>query len=162
MKKKVGLAIYTTHTDKDIHWGYHTLHIVRDLALQSCGVNKELCSIIRSCYSGKVDIVRFLMAYHPEIQITSNDFSGMQLAGYYYPNLLFHSDCEGDYTYRGRVMTGNYWHTGNVKQLKNELELLLKESKDIDNDSAKELTQELYDLVKAECDSSKYPRIYFC
>ena len=158
----MGLAIYTTHTDKDIHWGYHTLHIVRDLALQSCGVNKELCSIIRSCYSSKVDIVRFLMAYHPEIEIKSSDFAGMQLAGYYYPNLLFHSDCEGDYTYRGRVMTDKYWQRGNIKQLKNELENLLESSEDIDNNSAKQFTQEFYDLVKAECESSKYPRIYFC
>lgn len=158
----MGLAIYTTHTDKDIHWGYHTLHIIRDFALQSCGVNKELCSIIRSCYSGNVDIVRFLMAYHPEIEIKSSDFSGMQIAGFLYPNLLFHSDCEGDYTYRGRVMSGKYWHKGNIKQLKNELECLLENSEHIENDNGKKFTQELYDLVKAECDSSKYPRIYFC
>ena len=158
----MGLSIYTTHTDKYISWGYHTLHIVRDLALQSCGVNKELCSIIRSCYSGKVDIVRFLMAYHPEIEIKSGDFGGMQMAGFLYPNLLFHSDCEGDYTYRGRVMTDKYWQRGNIKQLKKELEDLLERSEDIDNNSAKQFTQELYDLVKAECESSKYPRIYFC
>ena len=156
----MGLTIYTKHTDKEIHWGYHTLHIVRDFALQSCGVNKELCRIIRSCNSGNVDIVRFLIAYHPDIQITSKDFGGMQMAGFLYPNLLFHSDCDGDYTYRGRVMSDDYWYKGNIKQLKNELENLLEWSENIENNNAKRFTKELYDLVKAECDSSKYPRIY--
>ena len=155
----MGLSIYTAHTDKSIHWGYHTLHIVRDLALQSCGVDKGLCTIIRSCCSGKVDIVRFLMAYHPEVEIKSSDFYGMQMAGFLYPNLLFHSDCEGDYTYRDKVMTNEHWTTGNIKQLKKELERLLGNMED---DGVKQIVGELYKLVKAECESSKYPRIYFC
>jgi hypothetical protein len=58
-------------------------------------------------------------------------------------------------------MSNKYWHKGNIKQLKNELESLLKNSEHIENDNGKKFTQELYDLVKAECDSSKYPRIYF-
>lgn len=157
----MGLSIRAGHTNKTIHWGYSALHIIRDLALQTCGVNPEIARMIRSCHIGKTDMVRFIMAFHPEVEIKSSDFGGMQLAGYFYPNLLFHSDCGGNYTCRGRVMSDCNWNKGNIKKLKDELEILLENAKDIDNDMAKNLTQDFYELVKEECECSKCPKIYF-
>jgi len=54
---------------------------------------------------------------------------GLQLSGHYYPNLMFHSDCEGAYTKTGKVLEpGKEWTTGNLHGLLSELKLLEKEA----------------------------------
>ena len=156
----MGLHISCKHSDKDISWNYHTLHMIRNLALQTCGVNKELLSIINSCSMGDVDIVRFILSFHPEITIKSEDFYGMQLAGMYYPNLLFHSDCDGDYTAKGKVLSDVHWQHGNLKQLKHELEILLHDAEKIDADFSKEYAKQFLELVTDEL-QYKCPKIYF-
>ena len=156
----MGLYIRCKHSEKDISWSYSTLHVIRDLALQTCGINKDVCSIIRSCSRSDVDIIRFILAYHPEVSLDASIFFGFQLAGYYYPNLLFHSDCEGTYTSKGRVMSDANWLHGNIKQLQKELELLLNNSNNINDDVAKSYAKQLLLLVSDEL-NYKQPEIIF-
>jgi hypothetical protein len=86
-------------------------------------------------------------------------------AGYYYPNVMLHSDCSGSYTSNSSPGLDGALETGDSTLLMEELENILscKEDKDDEDEflkSAFDLTQELYDLVRKEVEEGK-GTIYF-
>lgn len=111
--------------NKSYHGCYHGLHFIRWLALVTCGFPEKICG-------------RPSINYYPIVYIWTNDFPAPPPdefrkivhacchAGYVYPNLILHSDCDGKYTKNGKPATDENWSTGNSKRLLDELKILRK------------------------------------
>lgn len=160
----MGLYIYGKHTDKECHWGYSMLHLIRDVALMTCGVNKEFARATRAHWEKEgYTLEHYIKSYCPSFKIAPIDLYGLRLAGYYYPNLLFHSDCGGTYTKYGKVMQDAHLLTGSLKGLKEELELIkhdLEKDKYEISDCQENAINQLLELVTDEL-NFKRPIIYF-
>lgn len=123
----MGLDITGKKTDHHISWSYSALHHrVRYLALVLCGLPDKI---------GTDDIGNDLDAFlaymnfpdYRKIKMENMDefIAAIQMSGYYFPNLLMHSDCEGKYTKNGKQAPDTkHWQYGNSKKLLEELELI--------------------------------------
>ena len=160
----MGLYIYGKHSDKECHWGYAPLHWIRDLALMTCGVKKEFSQALRSVnFDKNFNAIDYLNKYYPALKISNTDLYGLRLAWYYYPNLLFHSDCDGTYTKYGKIMKDSHWLTGSLAELEMELNLLKNELKKSDieiSETEQKILNEFSELVTDEM-KYKRPVIYF-
>lgn len=145
----MGLDIYGEVSKKHYHASYSGLHMIRYMALISCGFPTRLgdesgMAVFPTCY---------VLPQGLKASDINEIISGVQGATFLYPNLMLHSDCEGTYTKNGKVdITGdNAWMTGNSIELLKELECLKESSED-----RFRTTQNwtyfimLYDLVKDE------------
>lgn len=160
----MGLYIYGKHTDKECHWGYGMLHIIRDIALMTCGVQEEFAKATRAYWDKEgYTLEHYIKSNCPSLKIAPSDLYGLRLAGYYYPNLLFHSDCDGTYTKNGKLMNDCHWLTGSLSGLQKELNLLKselqKENYEITEWQENAINQ-LFELVEDEL-KYKRPIIYF-
>jgi hypothetical protein len=147
----VGLDASGAVSEKSYHAGYGSLHLVRWLALVDCGFPETI---------GSRPSVRYYPGWYivPE-GLTAKDIQAMvessMLAGYWYKNLLLHSDCEGTYTKRGKVDTKSFL-TGNSVELLGELELLKKGTPDrLKTGRPWEVFTMLYEMVKDEVKNGK-------
>lgn len=153
----MGLTIYAKHTKKSISWNYGILHRIRKLALISCGISFDTINIFQT-FRDKVKVWEI----KEKANITCNDLYRLQLAGYYYPELLFHSDCSGYYSCKNKN-NDKFMYTGNIKKLYNELKMLKEHDFDTEecSEGMKQCLNDFYELVKEECESSKYAKIEF-
>jgi len=152
----MGLSIRGEGTGDYIGWNYSTLHLaVRQVALIECGMPLNLADEGKPVKNG----MGFYM--HPYIDIFSKEYlptekllafiSAVQLSGYHYPNIMFHSDCEGKYTLRGKIFNNN-WMSGNSKKLYKELKDLYdnKTYRKLQNERFEKRFCNFYELVKNE------------
>ena len=163
----MGLDIIGKKTENCISSGYSKLHHnARFLALFFCGmpltIGKE--------NDDRKDIDSFVFFMHPftgfngvkfEIKEMQKYNNALIFAGFYFPNLLMHSDCDGNYTKNGPTAIESYrLLKGNSIQLLKELNLLcndkyLKEMA-IENERIKcalDYTVSLRNLVKDEIEN---------
>lgn len=119
----MGLDISVKGLDypKGYHYGYGTLHLVRWLALIDCGLPENI--------AGKPSYCIWPAVYVLPDGFTAKDMQAtylpLQIAGHHYPNLMLHSDCDGEYTRRGKVETTTL-QSGNSVALLGELKQLAK------------------------------------
>ena len=129
----MGLDIEGSKTKKRYTWSYSALHRVRAMAYYVCG-----------CEDPEVTKLRF---FNKEPQ--AFEFS---VAGYTFPNLLLHSDCEGSYTAKGKVLKNKTLTTGNIYGLQKELNILRKKltNKEMQNIGGYQVFIDLKALVDDE------------
>lgn len=149
----MGLGIYGAVTKKQYHAGYSGLHLVRWLALLTCGFPEQI--------GGKPSYCAYPTIYVLPEGLTAKDAQNMmyanQMSSAIYPNLMLHSDCEGTYTRGGKVNPkADGWKTGNSVKFLEELETLGKELPDAHKTGRPwELYTDLYELVKDEVKNGK-------
>ena len=157
----MGLYIHGKTVNKD-DWtfSYSRLHYtVRYLALKYCGMPDN----IGAKYNGEEkDSMAFYMNYYIHNNDVIDDekmgqfIQAVQFSGKYFPNIMLHSDCEGNYTKNGKCDPINKgWRNGNSKQLLKELKILLededlKEMQDKHIINALKHVRIFYNIVKGE------------
>ena len=154
----MGLDICGKKTGHSLSAGYSTIHYnLRWLALRFCGMPVEIEKAGIESYSylyrdkQHIDPFMIFMTHNKGLRAL---FSAIERAGHIFPNIMMHSDCEGNYTKNGKVNPYTY-KTGNSKKLLKELETLLsdediKKWSDERTKRAIEYTKKLYHLVKDE------------
>lgn len=159
----MGLDIKGKKTGHYIRASYSRLHhTVRYLALRYCGMPEYLDNLnevsAMICYMYPDSIIRNANKINPEK--LNHFFYSVQLSGKYFPNILLHSDCEGNYTKRGKCDPFNEPQLlkGNSLQLLKELEVIvtdkdLLESKEESIINALPYTIKFYELVKDEIEN---------
>lgn len=140
------------------HWNgaYSTLHwSVRYLALKACG----LPDVVGVRNGEKITGMQYYMhpwSYGAELEVDRirEVLFACQVSGVRYPQVLLHSDCEGEYTKRGKIL-GDGLLTGNSIKLLAELEYLCETFADTEDEATRAyaLTKELRDLVKDEVEN---------
>lgn len=137
-------------------YSYSALHQIRGLSLIYCGCPEEI--------QGKY--CSFLLTYPYFEKVLPPDdmsvlFESVMRAGYLFPELNLHSDCDGKYTSRGKINLSTY-ETGNSKRLLKELNLL-KESTKIQNfikgKSIQDIFNDFYNVV-SDCVAEKQAIIF--
>lgn len=166
----MGLSIFTK-TGENIHWSYTTIHrTVRWLALIYCGMPYNLG---KNFQGENIDSMAFYMygnAKPGDIYDSKKMLEfiwAVQLSGKYFPNILFHSDCEGGYTKNGKCDPENddELFGGNSIQLLKELKKIYEAYKN-DNFKGQECEinklknafkyfKDFYFLVKKEVEEGK-------
>ena len=149
----MGLNISGEVSHKHYRCGYNGLHQVRWLAMLSMGAP----------INWKNGDPTYGWITHPWVGLDCNKapqsdelmswMFAAECCGYFYPNLIFHSDCDGEYTPKGKVFKKPGLRSGNSKELLKELRLLKNELKDCEfnlPERAMEIYQMLYDLVEDE------------
>lgn len=155
----MGLSIVGAVSKKTYRCSYSGLHQIRWLALLACGAPFEWSNRKEKTYTfGWVTNPVVFPGQEPSAdELTAWNWAQMQ-AGYYFPNLMFHSDCEGRYTPRGKVFGKNLM-SGNSKKLLKELEFLKEQLKEDFTfelpEFALEIFNTLYELVKDEVENGK-------
>ena len=147
----MGLYVYGKTTTKyDYSRSYSALHSVRWLALLACG-----CPINfkngNSTFSWFKCPLTLGVSNPPTIEEAENFNYYLILAGYKYPNLLLHSDCEGSYTKTGKVLKTWGWKSGNSIKLFKELQEI-KEKVKVSEETKRslEVLEELLLVVEDE------------
>jgi len=151
----MGLYIYGKTSKKKYSYSYSALHQVRYLALITCGIPEKVC--------GKDSFLLYSQFFFMPNQITGSlademrrYISAIQISGYYFPNLMLHSDCDGNYTKNGRIMSDPEWSKGNSKQLLKELKRLEESLEDKYKQGFNwQIFNDLFDLVKDEVENGK-------
>ena len=152
----MGLCITGSVSLKGYSYGYSALHLVRWLALLTCGFPEKINGE-SSCLSFYPNFAIFptgqkLISH----DVIGNMLASLQVAGYRYPNLLLHSDCEGKYTPKGQVLQGRGWLTGNSKELLGELKNVKKlTTKHLHKERAWAVFNSLFEVVKDEVENGK-------
>lgn len=151
----MGLDIYGKKTGHRLSGGYSRLHQnARYLALIWCGLPDNIGE-------NKDSFSAFM--HFPNYESNFNNMNyfiyAIQLSGYHFPNLLIHSDCEGNYTKNGKdaPLTKNI-EGGNSKKLLKELEVLCNDDDLINHKlervrNALDYTIKFRDLVKDELEN---------
>ena len=152
----MGLDIRGEKTGGHWHGSYSTLHwSVRYLALKACG----LPDVIGERNGEEITGMQYYM--HPWSYGATLDTDKIrqvlfaaQVAGHLYPQVLLHSDCDGSYTRRGKILGADLL-TGNSKKLLAELESLCETFAGTEDESSRQyaLTKDLRDLVKDEVEN---------
>ena len=142
------LCIKAKHTKQELQWEYLDLHRIRRLAMVTCGYNKSLQD-----YYNAQQYVEFKI----------EDLPYTLMASYFYPELMCHCDDSGYYAYRNKTVD-TFQHVGNIRKLNKELKKLTEFDFNGKNCNEKDLNclKEFYEIVSAECKSSKYPKLEFC
>jgi len=153
----MGLCIKGKYTKQRLSYSYSRLHYTtRYLALLYCGMPEYLDS--------NNETNSMLLYMSPHILHDYSKFTNIgkyiqavQLSGFMFPNILLHSDCEGNYTKNGKPCSTSEWITGNTKALLTELKMLIDEPEFQVEKYKDELqyTKEFYDVVKDELENGK-------
>lgn len=158
----MGLDIYGKVSKKEYHLSYSGLHLVRWLALLVCGLPKEICGDTSFTWATSPFLHGYVMKGKelPSPELMRTILWSFQQVGYLFPNLMFHSDCDGTYTKTGKVLQNHELLTGNSIGLLKELEDLKEELKLnpdlVDKESrAIGVFNTLYDLVQDEVKNGK-------
>lgn len=143
----MGLYIRSA-SDKEYSFSYSGLHAIRYMAYKT--------------QDGKSDYGEWQKMQDQSIQ---PDWA-YALCLLFYPNLMWHSDCDGTYTLRGKIdLEKGILHTGNSKQLLWELndikEMLTKEPDASLSEHDWARFNALRDLVD-DCVTNYNGRIEFC
>lgn len=128
----MALSIQGKKTGGDWYFSYSRLHqTVRYAALRVCGAPKFL-----GLHENGEEIQSFGFYISSYIIVGDNiNIKNMMkyqhallLAGHYFPNILLHSDCDGNYTKNGKIDPFHDKHLmrGNSVQLKKELDMLIE------------------------------------
>jgi hypothetical protein len=158
----MGLDITGENTGHNLSSNYSTLHYtVRYLAMKFSGMPDSIGTDI----DGKPkDSFLFCMSGHADKmdRIDTNKMKtfsfSMVRAGYLFPQILIHSDCEGEYTPDGGININNGLISGNSIELLKELEVLVNEESYKNSDSKQIQTcynhmLKFYELVKDEIEN---------
>jgi len=148
----MGLDIYGNITSGHLGGSYSRLHYcTRYLALLYCGMPEFLDS------KNEVQSMVFYMSgYIGNKEIIPDRIQSLMQAlecsGNLFPNIMLHSDCEGNYTKNGKIDINKNWFHGNSIKLMKELEILVNEDmfKDEKYSRQIEYTKAFYELVKKE------------
>lgn len=160
----MGLCISGKTTGESMSYSYGRLHYnTRFLALKYCGMPDHISNF----FLGK-ESEESIHAYMSHMEDVRNFHGAIQLSGFYFPNLMMHSDCEGNYTKTGKdAPRTKQWMGGNSIKLKKELLRILEDDDLIKLGkingrikNALEYTQEFYDIVNNEIESGT-GTIYF-
>jgi len=161
----MGLDIYGEKTGG--HWSgsYSTLHhTVRWLALKYSGLPDS----VGTEEDGKpINAFAFFMYPWPghgsytkkfDVEQLQRMLFSLEVAGHLFPNIMLHSDCDGQYTLRGKVLQSPGLLYGNSKQLLKELDMLCAENdfiqaEDERTKQALQWTVELRDIVRNEIEN---------
>lgn len=140
---------------KKYHWGYSGLHQIRWLALLALGMPQEIKG--NSTFCALSGGWKLQDGWYQDEERTILWY--VQLSGKYFPNLMFHSDCEGTYTKTGRLDLNGKLMRGNSRSLLKELQMI-KDSENLKNNHLKlgkamEIFDMFYDLVKDEVENGK-------
>ena len=148
----MGLDIHGSVTKKTWHASYSGLHHIRRLALFTLGFpdtvgGKDVAAIFPICYFLPEKLTASELVRVMEI---------MLVAGHIYPNLMLHSDCEGNYTKNGKINPQGDWMKGNSIGLLNELKnvRIMTDKKHRDS-KGWELLISLYELLEDEIKNGK-------
>lgn len=143
--------------DKKYSWSYSALHQIRALALVYVGIpetiNGKYCSFMLTFFCLTQDQGDSINSEN-----LTNYFHFAMVAGHLFPNLLFHSDCEGEYSKDGKINLDTY-KNGNSIELLMELDLI-KSNKNCQKTLKKserlnEQFTDFYDCVKEAVSSDK-------
>jgi len=152
----MGLDIYGKKSGGHLGAGYSRLHFTaRCLALEYCAMPEFI--------DDQNKHLSILFYMHPWLDIGEH-FStdsmrkfiySMQLVGVEFPNLMLHSDCEGNYTKNGKLDLDGGLMTGNSKALLKELEKIVNEPvfQDEKYNEKMEYTRKFCNLVKDEIEN---------
>lgn len=158
----MGLDICGKKSELRYHYSYSGLHFVRWLALLVLGAPKKFgkdesdYTTFHWISHGCISIMREFEK--PTVEQLRDWQWAVQRSGYYFPNLMFHSDAEGSYTPRGKVLgeKDEYLLKGNSKKLLEELKLINEHIDDeIKNANPRgcEVFKTLFELVKDEVEN---------
>lgn len=150
----MGLYITGKVSKKECNFSYSNLHRIRFLALLCCNIPLKI---------GNKDSERLIKHFfflpteeYPNPDEMTEFLWSVQQAGYYFPNLMFYSDCEGSYTNRGRVFSKPGQLSGSSGGLLKELESLKRELPEkFKQGRAWEDFNKLYALVDDEVKNGK-------
>lgn len=151
----MGLWITGKGSKKEYSRSYFALHLVRWLALRICGLNEKIAGKTSFSYLNDAYINKDAIPTPDEML---NLVWANRVAGHFYPNLLFHSDCEGSYTKKGAVLKNENLLTGNSIGLLKELKKLKREKPkkiSMDDERAWDTFNTLYELVKDEVENGE-------
>lgn len=151
----MGLDIIGKKTGHSLSGGYSRLHQnARYLALVYCGMPESIGEN-KDAFSSYM----YFPCYATNFDNMNSFIYSIQLSGYYFPNLLMHSDCEGKYTKNGKdAPTYDGLIGGNSKKLLKELNILCND-KDLINHklervrNALDYTIKFRDLVEDELEN---------
>jgi hypothetical protein len=155
----MGLCIKGKKSKKEYYYSYSGLHQIRWLALLSLGMSASINNneTYNVCYGYFDNLLTDPLSAIQERQSFS---FYLQESGYYFPNLMFHSDCEGRYTKVGKVFSNGNLTTGNSIELLKELKFIKRRyinktkleelSKNDLRHHAFEIFNSFYELVKDE------------
>ena len=154
----MGLDIIPKHSEITYHRSYSALHLVRRLAFTYMNIPKSVIEAL-FCRNDHIDVYDYNMYCRArdinkeKLTITPTDLYNLVIVGYKFPNLLFHSDCEGSYTVNSSVMQETNWETGNIYGLNDELTLLYNHFKamNITEVEGFHVLSQLQQLVEDEC-----------
>lgn len=154
----MGLDIEGSVSKKNYCQGYHGLHSVRWLALLNCGLPREVNGEQTHSWATGPWLHGFVREGKelPTIEQMQTILWAFQLSGYHYPNLMFHSDCEGSYTKSGKVFKTKDLMSGNSLGLLKELKILKEDiPEDMRESRAVGVFNMLYELVYDEVKNGK-------
>lgn len=156
----MGLDIYGKQTGHELSGSYSRLHQnARYLALVWCGMPETIgVNRLGTDMDGFSSYMHFPI-FDTEFKNMDKFIWAIQLSGYYFTNLLIHSDCEGNYTKNGKnsVEYDDLCKGNSIKLLK-ELETLCND-KDLINHKSERVrnaliyTNKFKDLVKDEIEN---------
>jgi len=153
----MGLRISSKSSKKEYNFGYSGLHQIRWIAYKICGGEKNYVEFM-SMQDGTLHRKNF---EYPDCESFDKDTLFMLKEPHYdwsyiaalqkFPNLMWHSDCDGTYSKNGKVASLDKTPlTGNSEGLLSELKILKKKGlrfrKKIRWD---EIFNQLYDLVES-------------
>ena len=129
----MGLYIYGEETGHDLKGSYSTLHhTVRYLSLVYCGMPENIGT---RPDGKKIDSFSYYMNRFAEKgsyfdnEKMSQFISSISMIGLYFPQINFHSDCDGEYTKDGKIdIENDNWGSGNSLKLLEELNLICNDN----------------------------------
>lgn len=154
----MGLDISGKISKKEYHAGYGGLHLVRWMALIYCGLPKEISGSTSFTWDTSPFLHGYVMGGKelPSPEEMRTILWSFQRCGYEFPNLIFHSDCDGSYTKTGKVFNRPDLMSGNSIGLLRELEILKEDIHTFDKESnAVRIFNMLYELVFDEVNNGK-------
>lgn len=144
----MGLDITGKSSEFTYHGSYHGLHLIRWLAMVNCGLPRKI---------EDRDSFALVIAPFPRTVILNQiAIDAIQKSGYFYPNLMFHSDCEGNYTKNGKIFKYSSLETGNsIKLLKELRELNDSSEREKEDEHCWDYFDMLHKLVEDEVENGK-------
>lgn len=156
----MGLDIHGKKSDLGCHFNYSGIHFVRWLAVLICGAphrfgNEDSNYTTFHWETSGCPSIMKPFELPTQDQLTNWNWA-LKCTGYYFPNLMFHSDAKGSYTPRGKVFKKEGLLSGNSKGLLKELNLIEEEMTDkikCQNPRGYEIFKTLHTLVKDEVEN---------
>ena len=112
-------------------YSYSGLHKIRYLALIACGLPYKYNEVdtYKFFNGNRKDIMPRVEAFFSPDAMDTMTHTDLDVyfmkVGYFFPNLMLHSDCNGSYTKTGKVCINDNLDSGNSLNLRKELKYLL-------------------------------------